>query len=192
MRDWLDEKLKTPEPDGELLYFNKSNESGKTPVFPDRTFVPYFRKNGERITVANREASAFLFKNGNKGELELSTDTGEFKDGDVVHVVFHYYRDNKPGMDLHKLLTFGAWSGGAVAVLRDLNKNDGAWAEADGIEVAFSATTKQAIIPFTIQSDAFEKYHKETSYFWVKLSAPNLDPAPTDPPFYSQGFWLAG
>ena len=176
MKDWLAGKLVEPPAEGELRHYNEASWPDGTPVEekpPDTTV--YFHVDGTRIDRANNDDLGVGFHPGEQGHIELSMSAGPFSTGKIYTIVFFLYRPTHDDMDLDKLLTFGTPSDASLTVVKDFNKRDTTtFNDAIQIEIKKSASTVK--IPFSVKSDAHEKYPADGAdshgRFFVNLHKP--------------------
>ncbi|MBW2456374.1 MAG: hypothetical protein JRI68_17775, partial [Deltaproteobacteria bacterium] len=188
MRDWLAGKLPTPSPTGELRWFCHDTWPSGAPV---RTDPPPYQVSyvidGKKITRGNRNWSDTGLFPGAEGHLEIRKASGTIDPTETLEILFHYYRPEKSGMDLDKLLQIGTTTDAVVTPGRDLNKLDST-SHVDGLEVRAARPGLSAIeIPFTVHPEVRQNYHGD-AYFWMKLRAG----ASTECAYYFEGAWLRG
>jgi hypothetical protein len=194
MKDWLAGKLAQPSAGGEIRWFDESNyPTGK--VMVDRTppITVFFFMGTTKIDRTNNDRKDVGLFPGDNGVLEITNTSGSFSVGDVVTIMFYYFRPNKDGMDLPKLLKFGASTEGTVTLKTDLNKEDGS-KNVDALEFKLTTSVAKARIPYTVETDATKSYHKDGEthgYFNLRITPPgetvggNKDLRP-----YPDGAWL--
>lgn len=195
MRDWLAGKLAKPSPGGEIRWFDESNyPTGVVAVDPVPAVTVFCFMGTTKIDRTNNSRSDVALFPGASGSLEIAKSSGSnFSVGDVVTIVFYYFRPNKDGMDLPKLLQFGTSADGTVSLKQDLNKEDKS-TNVDALEFKLTKSVAKATIPYTVAADATTTYHREGEthgYFNWRVTPPgetvggNQDSRP-----YPDGVWL--
>ena len=194
MKDWLAGKLAKPSPGGEIRWFDETNyPTGE--VMTDRTppVTVLFFMGTTKISRANNDQKDVGLFPGDTGSLEIASTSGSFSIGDVVTVIFYYFRPNKDGMDLSKLLKFGTSAEGTLTLKTDLNKEDGT-KNVDGFEFKLTKAVPKATIPFTVETDSIKAYHAEGDthgYFNLRITPPGQTVGGTsDVRPYPDGAWL--
>lgn len=204
MKDWLSNKLITPNKKGEIRWYCEENyPNGEKIVEKSLDYTLFFcMDKSTRITYKNNtnvDVGLFL---GKKGFLEISKKTGYFNEGDVATITFYYYRpDHRPGLDLPKLLTFDeSAEGGTLERQRNLNVEDKE-DHIDGIKFKFNKDgLSKVLLEYTVNPEAFRYYGLDAvegtrryGYFWMKLSlieSNDILGLPNDILFYINGAYL--
>lgn len=192
MRDWLAGALEAPDPNGELRWYNYENYPDGIPVEEyDPIVKAHFYMGDTKITPENKDSMDVGLFSGESGTLEITNATGPFQDGRIVTIAFYYYRPDKDGMNLTRLLSFGSTPDAAVEVLTDYNQRDGT-ANADAINVTIQGSPSAVRIPFTVPADAHEAYHRhgerQYGYFWMHVEPTGFN----DASLYRSGAYLRG
>jgi hypothetical protein len=190
MRDWLAGKLASPSPSGELRWFCGANwPDGERvePVVPP--YSVHYVVGGERITADNHLEQRIGLMAGKAGALEVKSTSGTFSVNEELEVTFFYYRPEKDGMDLDKLLEIGTSPDATATVVADMNKRDSS-AYSDGVRVRVTKPGLSTItIPFTVRPTAHQSYSADGQngfgYFWLRLKARGSDYSQ-----YTEGAWL--
>ena len=191
MRDWLAGNLGAPDPAGEIRWFCEDNwPDGEVVVPVTPPFTVHYVVDGTKITATNtRQPTVGLFP-GKKGHLEIHKTAGPFSEFENVKILFYYYRPEKDGFDLTKLLTAESTSKAKVTPLTDANQEDRT-GHVDALKIVAAKDGEQTLkVPFTVHPEAHNFYHADGhgthGYYWMKLE-PN---AYTSCPHYGDGAWL--
>jgi hypothetical protein len=200
MQQWISAAgLSIPSGSAKVLHFDDSSYPAGTEVTgtpPD--FEAIFHTDaGTPITFPNNGPTGALgLVPGRDGHLLLrgNGSSNRFPVGGRGKLVFFYYRPNKDGMNLDKLLTFSApTTGGTFTRLTDANKQDGT-THVDAIEYTFAATeTSEAKIPYKVNADAAKHYKVDSAggtthgYFYVDFTPPGSSNLIS---MYRHGAWL--
>ena len=194
MRDWLGGKLVQPKAGGEIRWFDESNyPTGRVMVDRPPAVTVFFFMGTTKIDRTNTDRTDVGLFAGGSGALEITKTTGTFSVDEVVTIIFYYFRPDKDGMDLAKLLKFGTSAEGTVTLKTDLNKADGT-KNVDALEFKLTKAIAKATIPFTVETDATKSYHlvgDTHGYFNLRVTPPgetvggNKDIVP-----YPDGAWL--
>ena len=190
MRTWLKGELPAPSPSGEIRWFCKDNWPEGEVVTP--TVPPYsahYVIGGQRLDVDNHlRLDVGLFP-GENGEIEIKKTSGTFSPTDSIEVIFYYYRPEKDGMDLDKLLSVGTTPDAEVTVTADLNKRDGS-TNKDGLTIRpLKPGLSRIAVPFTVIPTAHNNYSADGAdgfgYFWLRLRVGSSEYS-----HYTDGAWL--
>jgi hypothetical protein len=191
MSKWLAGKIETPSKDGEVRWYSEENyPDGEIFIAPDPDPAVNFFMGATKITSRNTADPKIGLFPGQKGSLTIVTKPPAFAVGDVLKIVFFYYRDDKPGMDLNKLLTFDPAENADVTLLTDENKRD-TTTFVDGLQVVVKAPGLLEIkLPFTVRPDAAKNFPNDGTvhgYFNLLLNDKSHFLGQR---FYREGAWL--
>jgi hypothetical protein len=192
MRQWLKGELPAPSPTGEVRWFCKDNWPDGDVVVP--TVPPYtvhYVIGSTRIDVDNHLRPDIGLFPGDKGALHIAKTSGTFSPTDSIEVVFYYYRPEKDGMNLDKLLSVGTTADADVTVAADLNRRDKS-SHNDGLRIRpLKPGLSRITVPFTVLADAHNNYAADGvdgyGYFWLRLRIGSTEYA-----HYTDGAWLRG
>jgi hypothetical protein len=198
MADWLAGKLKPPDKDGEIRWFDEKNfPDGKIATIKPPNLTVNFFMGSTKITAQNTANPDVGLFPGQKGALVIGKRPGRgtFSVGDTVTLVFYYYRPNKDGMNLNALLNFDRASDGVITLKTDVNKEDKT-TFVDALEFRFTkAGLQETRLPYTVSGDSVKTYPTDRGtthgYFNLKLTPPGeTEGGSSDLRFYREGAWL--
>lgn len=193
MRDWLAGKLPAPSPTGELRWLcHDTWPDGMVVRTEPAPYTVHYVVGGTKITSQNHQWDDVGLCAGDTGHIEIRKASGSFGATTDLKVIFYYYRPEKGGMDLDKLLTLGATTDAVMTPLTNQNPHDSsAHVDAIGVKPARAGLSKLTA-PFTVQATAHEQYPADGrnayGYFWMKLVVDES----TECPHYHDGAWLRG
>lgn len=198
MADWLAGTLKAPPPDGKVVWLNEANvDAGGEEVkdAPLPFVATHVMDDGREITPTNgNDIDVGLFP-GKTGVLEVKRASGSFRTGDVVVLTFYYYRPNKDGMDLPKLLVFEPSAECRWELLTDHNKLDRTTHE-DALRLEVTRDAPRLRLPYRVHPLATDTYHRDGDdahgMFWCQIDPSGVSSAwPRQPvALYQHGAWL--
>jgi hypothetical protein len=197
MSDWMAGTLKAPSPSGKIVWLNEDNYPAGVEVkeTPPRFLAQHVMEDGRKVEPGNRNQSEIGLFPGKKGKLELSRNGDAFKVGDTLKVTFYYFRPNKDGMDLPKLLVFEPHGDADFALVKDDNKEDGSAFE-DAIQVTVKKAGPLITLPYRVHPLATDTYHRDGDdahgMFWHRVQPTSVaDTWDTSAvPLYRYGAWL--
>ena len=195
LEDWLAEKLKPLKSITAVKHFRHDtcdlgglDISDKPPAYQALFHIDGLEVSEENNGLGYENIGLFP---GEKGHILLKANKGGFVAGDKIRVVFYYYRPQKDGMNLEKLLKFDPALSERLKLMH-LNTRDKTTFK-DGFEYSFAeGESKEARIPFTVRTDAHRQYDREYATdthgrFWV-----SIDYEKHGAPIYcyTDGIWL--
>ena len=194
MPKWLAGKLDRPDRLGEIRTYNSDNypDGEKYVPVPPKFTVRYLVGSTKIDRTNTDDPDVGLFP-GATGHLCIeSADGVPFQQGERFKILFYYYRVDKDGMNLTKLLAFGNTPDGTWELVRDGNREDHTQF-IDGIVFKFAKDgLTEARIPFQVLSNALEHYPVDGpghGYFPVQAFAPDRF-WPDQIYYYLDGAWL--
>ena len=198
MAKWLAGKLDAPDKDGEVRSYNSDTyPDGSVFVPEDPLYTVNYYMGSTKITADNSNDSEVGLFPGESGAICIESTNGiPFKQGEAFNLVFYYYRVDKDGMDLNKLLAFGTPPDGRIFQVPDSNRQD-TTTFLDGINFTITKPgLTQTKIPFTIRSDAAKLYPVDgnaNGFFNIYVTPPERKASESKllpHHFYREGAWL--
>ncbi len=198
MAKWLAGKLDKPDHLGEVREYNEElYPDGKVYVPEPPKYRANFCMGDTKITEMNNGDPGVGLFPGDQGTICIESTTGDaFRQDEEFQVLFYYFRPDKDGMDLNKLMAVGDTPDGKVITGKNMNQEDQS-AFVDGFRFSFGKPGLTKVnIPYTVLSNATALYPVDgqaSGYFNLRVVAKER-PADEHPlpdyHFYRQGAWL--
>ena len=179
MQDWIDDKLTKIETTKNVKHFGTDTyEVGGVVISTDPPpYEVFFYMGNERIDESNYDYIDYGLYPGDKGYLLIKSNRGNFVAGDTLSLLFYYWRPDKPGMNLEKLLDIDFSA--CHCEKEHLNANikskmiDGFIYKINGSE------GKEFKIPYIIQKGSLRAYKQQGGtnwygFFWISLKHSQL------------------
>jgi len=174
VKDWKKGTLPEIDKYKSVRYYDKDTYVAGGVVVSDKPhpYEAFFYMGKDRIDDSNNDKSDYGLFPGDKGYLSIVSNKGKFVAGDRISLVFYYWRPDKKGMDLNRLLSIDFKKTKLEPKhLNALVKSK----DIDGFEYEFSGSEdKELKIPFRVKSDALGAFElvpgtNKYGFFWISL-----------------------